>query len=218
MEWQFDIVFKHFPFLLDGIKWTVTVSIAGMLSGLVLGLLVALVRMSPYRILQFLSGLYIDIFRSTPLLAQLVWIYFALPILTGIRLGPLQAGILALCLYVSAYLAEIYRAGILSIAQGQTHAGLALGMTKNQVLGRVLLPQAVTRVLPPMASQFITLFKDSSLLYMISLPELMWQGTSLAAFTMRAIECMTVVALIYMALTIPQAICANWLHKKYLTH
>ena len=118
MEWQFDIVFKHFPFLLDGIKWTVTVSIAGMLSGLVLGLLVALVRMSPYRILQFLSGLYIDIFRSTPLLAQLVWIYFALPILTGIRLGPLQAGILALCLYVSAYLAEIYRAGMLSISLG----------------------------------------------------------------------------------------------------
>ena len=91
-------------------------------------------------------------------------------------------------------------------------------MTKNQVLARVLLPPAVTRVLPPMASQFITLFKDSSLLYMISLPELMWQGTSLAAFTMRAIEGMTVVAVLYMALTIPQAICANWLHKKYLTH
>ena len=102
MEWQFDIIFKHFPFLLAGIKWTLAVSISGMLAGLVLGLLVALVRMSPYRILQFVSGRYIDIFRSTPLLAQLVWIYFALPILTCIHLGPVQASILALCLYVSA--------------------------------------------------------------------------------------------------------------------
>ncbi len=217
MEWRFEAVTDHLPFLLAGIEITVSVSLLSMAIGLFLGLIVALARLAPYRALQFLAGLYIDIFRTTPLLIQLVWVFFALPILTGIALTPFVASVVGLSLHVSAYLAEIYRAGILSIATGQRHAGLALGMTPAQVLRRVVLPQAVTRMLPPIGSQFITLFKDSALVSLITLQDLMWQAQSLAAFTMRTIEVLTAVAIIYMMLTIPQALFVNYLHKKYTT-
>lgn len=217
MEWKFEAVTDHLPFLLAGVKVTVAVSLLAMVLGLVLGLIVALTRMAPNRALQFLAGLYIDVFRTTPLLVQLVWVFFALPILTGIALSPFVASVVALSLHVSAYLAEIYRAGILSIASGQRHAGFALGMTPAQVLRRVILPQATTRMLPPIGSQFITLFKDSALVSLITLQDLMWQAQSLAAFTMRTIEVLTAVAILYMLLTIPQALYVNYLHKKYIT-
>ena len=144
-----------------------------------------------------------------------MWIYFAFPILTGIRVSPFVACTISLSLYASAYLAEIYRAGILSIASGQRHAGLALGMTPRQVMTRVVLPQAVTRMLPPMGSQFITLFKDSALVSLVTLQDLMWSAQSLAAFTLRTVEVLTVVAFIYMALTIPQAFIVNHLHRRF---
>lgn len=215
MDWKPEVVLEHLPFLLAGVKMTVAVSLLSMAIGLVLGLAVALARMSSVRLLAWPASLYIDLFRSTPLLVQLVWIFFALPILTGITLTPFVASVASLSLYVSAYLAEIYRAGILSIASGQRFAGLALGMTDLQVLWRVLLPQAVTRMLPPIGSQFITLFKDSALVSLISLQDLMWQGRSLAAFTLHTIEVLTGVAIIYMILTIPQAVLVNYLHKRY---
>ena len=198
-----------------GVKITVQVSLLSMVIAIFLGLVVALIRMAPATALRAAASVYIDIFRSTPLLAQLVWVYFALPILTGISFSPFVACTVALSLYASAYLAEIYRAGILSISSGQRHAGLALGMTPAQTMRRIVLPQAVTRMLPPMGSQFITLFKDSALVSLVTLQDLMWTAQSLAAFTLRTVEVLTVVAFIYMALTIPQAFIVNHLHRKF---
>lgn len=215
MEWKFGAVFEHLGFLMAGVKITVQVSLLSMVIAIFLGLGVALIRMAPVTALRAAASVYIDIFRSTPLLAQLVWVYFALPILTGISFSPFVACTVALSLYASAYLAEIYRAGILSIASGQRHAGLALGMTPAQTLQRIVLPQAVTRMLPPMGSQFITLFKDSALVSLVTLQDLMWTAQSLAAFTLRTVEVLTVVAFIYMALTIPQAFIVNHLHRKF---
>lgn len=218
MNWNPSVVTNNLSFLLAGLKMTVAVTIAAMGLGAVVGLLIALLRMSGLRLLEFLAGLYIDLWRSTPLLIQLIWVFYALPILIGYSMQPLLAGILTMGLHVSAYLAEIYRAGILSISQGQRHAGLSLGMTRLQVLRRILLPQSVTRMLPPIGSQFISLFKDSALVSLISLPELMWQAQSLAAFTMRPLEVLTAAALIYMLVTLPQALLVNRLHRKYLAH
>ena len=215
MEWNFAAVFEHLGFLMAGAVITVQVSLLSMVIAIFLGLLIALVRMAPLASLRIIASVYIDIFRSTPLLAQLVWIYFAFPILTGIRVTPFVACTVSLSLYASAYLAEIYRAGILSIASGQRHAGLALGMTPRQVMTRIVLPQAVTRMLPPMGSQFITLFKDSALVSLVTLQDLMWSAQSLAAFTLRTVEVLTVVAIIYMALTIPQAFIVNHLHRRF---
>ena len=144
MEWNFPAVFEHLGFLMAGVVVTVQVSLLSMVIAIFLGLVIALVRMAPVTVLRVVASVYIDIFRSTPLLAQLVWVYFAFPILSGIRVTPFAACTIALSLYASAYLAEIYRAGILSIASGQRHAGMALGMTPAQVMWRVVLPQAVT--------------------------------------------------------------------------
>jgi len=194
------------------------VTIAAMALGAAVGLPVALLRMSRIRIVSALAGLYIDIWRSTPLLVQLIWVFYALPILVRHSMTPLLAGVVTMAFHVSAYLAEIYRAGILSIAQGQRQAGLSLGMTPFQVMRRVVLPQAVTRMLPPIGSQFISLFKDSALVSLITLQELMWQAQSLAAFTMRPLEILTAAAVIYMILTLPQAVLVNYLHRRYLAH
>jgi His/Glu/Gln/Arg/opine family amino acid ABC transporter permease subunit len=218
VNWNLRVVTNNLPYLLAGVQMTVAVTIAAMALGAVVGLLVAVVRMSRSRALQAIAGLYIDAWRSTPLLAQLIWVFYALPILVQHSMSPLAAGILTMGLHVSAYLAEIYRAGILSISDGQRHAGLSLGMTPVQVLRRIILPQAVTRMLPPIGSQFISLFKESALVSLITLPELMWQAQSLAAFTMRPLEILTAAALIYMVLTLPQAVAVNYLHRRYLAH
>lgn len=218
MNWDPSVVLNNLPFLLAGLKMTVVVSLASMALGAVVGLLVALARMSRVRSLAILAGLYIDIWRSTPLLIQLIWVFYALPIVTGQFLDPLPAGILTMGLNVSAYLAEIYRAGILSIARGQRYAGLSLGMTRWQVLRRVILPQAITRMLPPFGSHFVSLVKDSSLVSLINLPEVMWQVQSLAATTMRPLEVLSAGALIYMVVTLPLAVLVNRLHRKYLAH
>lgn len=218
MNWNVGVVTTNLPFLLAGLKMTVAVTIAAMALGAAVGLPVALVRMSRIRIVSALAGLYIDIWRSTPLLVQLIWVFYALPILVRHSMTPLLAGVVTMAFHVSAYLAEIYRAGILSIAQGQRQAGLSLGMTPFQVMRRVVLPQAVTRMLPPIGSQFISLFKDSALVSLITLQELMWQAQSLAAFTMRPLEILTAAAVIYMILTLPQAVLVNYLHRRYLAH
>jgi polar amino acid transport system permease protein len=218
VNWNVGVVTTNLPFLLAGLKMTVAVTIAAMALGAAVGLPVALLRMSRIRIVSALAGLYIDIWRSTPLLVQLIWVFYALPILVRHSMTPLLAGVVTMAFHVSAYLAEIYRAGILSIAQGQRQAGLSLGMTPFQVMRRVVLPQAVTRMLPPIGSQFISLFKDSALVSLITLQELMWQAQSLAAFTMRPLEILTAAAVIYMILTLPQAVLVNYLHRRYLAH
>jgi His/Glu/Gln/Arg/opine family amino acid ABC transporter permease subunit len=218
VNWNLRIVTANLPYLLNGIKMTVLVTVAAMALGAAVGLLVAILRMSRMRVLQVAAGLYIDVWRSTPLLVQLIWVFYALPILVHHSMTPLLAGIVTMGLHVSAYLAEIYRAGILSISHGQRHAGLSLGMTPMQVVRRIVLPQAVTRMLPPIGSQFISLFKESALVSLITLQELMWQAQSLAAFTMRPIEILTAAALIYMVLTFPQALLVNYLHRRYLAH
>ncbi len=212
--WRFDSVPPHLPYLLAGARMTVILSLLSLVFALAIGLLLALARISKFAALRAPATLFIDIWRSTPTLAQLLWIYYALPILTGVRLDAFTAGAITLACHYGANLAEIYRAGILAIPSGQGHAGLALGLTRAQTMRRIVLPQAVVIMLPMIASQFIILFKESALLSMISVEELMWHGQSLAGLTMRSVEVFTVVALIYMALTYPQTLLVNWLHRR----
>ena len=142
--------------------------------------------------------------------------FFALPIVTGFRISAFAAGIICLSCHASAYLAEVFRAGILSISGGQRHAALALGMTRFQAAYRIVLPQAVTRMLPAIGSQSINLVKESALVSVINLQELMWYAQSLAGFTMRSIEILTAAAIIYAALTYPQALLVNYLHRRFV--
>lgn len=213
---EFETPLKYISFLLEGAGLTLLVSFAGLAIGMCVGLVAALARMSHLAPLRFVGGLYIDVLRSTPLLAQLIWIYFGLPILTGITLSPFETGVLGLGLYSGAYLAEVYRSGMLAVPQGQWQASRALGMTGPQMLRRVILPQAVVRVLPPMASLWISLLKDSSLVSAIAMEELTFRGQSLGNLTLRPVEALTVTAVIYLAMTYPFALTANALHRRYL--
>jgi polar amino acid transport system permease protein len=214
--WHFDAFYRHLPFLLAGIRYTVLVSVLAILLGFVVGLVAAVIRLYGPRPLGWLVTFYVDFVRSTPLLIQLVWVFFALPILVDRSLPPLAAGVLTLGVYAGAYLAEIFRAGILAIPTGQRHAALALGMTGRQALARIILPQAVVRMLPPVASTFISLVKDSSLVSVISVAELMWASQSLVGFTMRPVEVLTGTALLYVALTYPLSLLADLLRRRYL--
>jgi His/Glu/Gln/Arg/opine family amino acid ABC transporter permease subunit len=214
--WDFGAFFKYLPFLLSGMKVTILVSVLSMAVGAIVGLVVALARLSHLAPLRWSAAFYVDFLRSTPLLIQLVWVFFALPILLGSSLPPIVAGVVTLGAYSGAYLAEIFRAGILSIATGQRHAALALGMTRLQVLRRIVLPQALTRMLPPIASTLITLVKDSSLVSVISVAELMWAAQSLAAVSLRPVEVLTGTGLLYVALTYPLSLVAELTRRRFL--
>jgi polar amino acid transport system permease protein len=214
---EFGAITRNIWFLIRGAEMTLLVSFSALALGTGIGLVIALLRLSHLQSLRIAGMLYVDILRSTPFLVQLMWIFFALPIVTGITLSPFAAGVLGLSLYAGAYLSEVYRSGILAIPQGQWDASRALGMTVSQLLRRIILPQALMRVLPPLASLSISILKESSLVSAVSLEELMFRGQSIGALTLRPVEAFTVIALIYFVITYPFALVANALHRKYLT-
>ncbi len=216
-EWHFEVVWENLPIMLGGIWLTVVLSILSMVLGATLGMAIALARLSQWQVLRFLAYCYTEMFRTTPLLIQIVWVFYVLPLVTGITLSPFSSGLVAIGFNVAAFMAEIYRAGITSVDRGQTEASLALGMTKAQVMRRILIPQAVTRMIPPIGTMWISLFKDTSLVSAIGVTELMYQARFLAVDTYRPVEIFTICALIYFLITFPQSLGVNWLYNKYRT-
>jgi polar amino acid transport system permease protein len=203
------------PFLLEGLRVTVLLSALCLAASGVLGLIVAFARLSRIWLFRIVAGLYVDFFRGTPLLVQLLWVYYTLPILfPALLLSPLQTALVGLTLNLSAFVGEIYRAGILSIGRGQREAALALGMSPWQAMRRVILPQSVRRVIPPLGSIWVALFKDTAIVSVIAVPELMYQGKVLSIETYRPLEIYTAVALIYFVVTYPQARSVDWLYDK----
>ena len=213
-EWHWEVLWQSLPILLEGVRITVLASLITMIAALVLGLVVALARISGGP-LGALAYAYVEFFRNSPQLMVVVWVFTALPLLTGITLSPLLSGVVALTLNVAAFIAEVYRAGITSIPVGQAQAALALGMTRSQLYRRVLLPQAVARVIPPLGSYWVSLFKDTSLLAVIGVAELMYQGRLVATDTYRPLEILTGVAIIYYVLAYPQALAVNFLYRRF---
>jgi len=213
-EWHWEVLWQSLPILLEGVRITVLASLITMIAALVLGLMVALARIAGGPLGVFVY-VYVEFFRNSPQLMVVVWVFTVLPLVTGITLSPLLSGIVALTLNVSAFVAEVYRAGITSISAGQTQAALALGMTRIQLYRRVLLPQAVARVIPPLGSYWVGLFKDTSLLAVIGVAELMYQGRLVATDTYRPVEIFTGVALIYYVLAYPQSLGVNFLFRRF---
>jgi len=212
--WRFDVVLENLPHLLSGVSLTCALTALCMLLGLVVGLVAAICRLSRWRLVRGIAFAYTEAFRTTPLLVQVVWVFYVLPILTGVTLTAFFSGLVALGFNVGAFMAEIYRAGILSVNPGQTAAGLALGMTPGQVLRRIILPQAVTRV---MATTWVALFKDTAILSAIGVVELMFRAREIATDTYRPLEIFSVVALIYFLLTYPQSLGVNYLYRRFRT-
>jgi polar amino acid transport system permease protein len=213
-QWHFEVVAESLDFLVGGLGLTVGLSLLSMAGSLVLGLLISFARLAPWRPLQALASAYTDFLRGTPLLVQLLWIYYSLPILTGVVFSPFVSAAIALTLNLSVFVSEVYRAGIQSIGRGQHEAALALGMSQWQAMRRVVLPQSIRRVLPPLGSIWVSLFKDTAIVSVIAVPELMYRGKVLSIETYRPVEIYTVVAIIYFLVTYPQARAVDWLFER----
>jgi polar amino acid transport system permease protein/cystine transport system permease protein len=203
-----EIMFEQFPYfmplLLRGAIMTVTVAVGALALALLLGLVVALLKMSPLRMLRGLASAYIEILRGTPALAQLFVIYFGLPDI-GIHPEPVTAAIIGLGINGSAYLAEIYRAGIEAIHKGQIEAALSLGMTPTRAMQYIILPQALRMMLPPITNFSIILLKDTALVSVVAAPEIMFFARNLVTETFLSMHVYLLAALIYLCMTIPMA-------------
>jgi len=197
-----ELLKSALPKLLEGAKLTVVLTLATLLLGVPLGLLIALARLGRIPPLRWLATTYVELVRGTPLLMQIYVIYFVLPAL-NISLPPFLAGLAALSFNAGAYVSEIFRAGIESIDSGQREAARALGMTGGQTMRYVILPQTLRRVLPPLTNEAVALLKDSSLVSVVALSELMRVGKEIATTAGAPTTIYVAVALIYLALTLP---------------
>ncbi|MEI2805604.1 MAG: amino acid ABC transporter permease [Albidovulum sp.] len=195
-EFFFDLIPEHFPYLLEGAVVTLELSILSMAIGILLGLVIALGRLSGRWWLEWPLRAYVEIWRDVPLIVQLLVIYFTLPTI-GIVLPGFWAGILGLSLNMGAYLSEVFRAAIQSIDPGQREAGLSIGMSRSMIYGRVILPQALRIAIPTVGGYFISLLKNSSLVSFIAVNELLRHGSILINNTFRSMEIYMMVAIIY---------------------
>ncbi|PSS60531.1 hypothetical protein C6558_32495 [Ensifer sp. NM-2] len=202
---------QYWPFLLRGLGWTVLMSLGAMVGGSIVGLLCAVGRSSRNRLLRGTIAVYSNVFRSTPPLVQLLLIFYALPVLTGYSFNGVQSGLIGLSLYAGAYLAEVFRAGIGSVARGQLEAAEALAMPAMLAFFRIVLPQAIRNMLPALTSSAIVLVKDSALLSFVSVSDLMRNGQVVASVMHSSMEVLTVVAVLYLLITAPLAILSHYL-------
>jgi polar amino acid transport system permease protein len=215
MTFDWSVVWHNAGALLEGIKLTVLLAVTTMLISIPGGIVLALMRLSNVRALSAASAAFVELFRNLPLILVVYSAYYVMPVATGLNLSPLTTGIVALSLNVSAYNGETFRAGIASIRKGQTEAAYALGMGRWQTMKEIVLPQAVRRVLPVLASTWVSLFKDTSLVSVIAVSSPPYVALQLRAQTYRILEVLTAMAAIYWLMGYPQAKLVDWLHRRY---
>lgn len=212
--WDFKVVVDNFPVLLRGVGLTIQLWAVAFVLGLLLGLLISLGPLSHKRWLRLPAIGYVEVFRNTPVLIQLIWFYYAFPIVLGQQLSPVVAATLALTLNTSAYCAEIFRGGIESIERGQWEAAKALGMSRWASLRRIILPQVGKRMLPAFTNRGIELAKVTSLASVLAVHEIMYQGRLLSSTYYRPLEILTVVALVYFVLIYPGSYLSSRLERR----
>jgi His/Glu/Gln/Arg/opine family amino acid ABC transporter permease subunit len=213
LDWS--IVWRSREALLEGTLMTVLLAVLTMLIAVPGGVVLALMRLSPIRAVSLASASFVEFFRNLPLILLIYWAFYVLPELAGLEFSAFTTGLVALSLNVSAYNAETFRAGILSIRKGQREAALAIGMSQSQAMWQVVLPQAARRVLPVLASTWISLFKDTSLVSVIGVGELAHVSLSIRAQSFRVLEMLTAMAAIYWLLGYPQAKLVDWINRRY---
>ena len=203
MAFHFSVIADQGRFLGHGIAVTIALSVLSGLTSIVSGFAVAMLRLYGPRWLKPVVVFYIDSMRAIPVLVVIVWTFFALPIVAGLTMPPFVAAVLALTAHLAAYAAEIVRAGIESLRADQTRAALTLGMSRAQVLRRIILPQAIVRMLPAFGSLLSITIKDTAIASVIAVPELMRQSETVAGQSFQPIEVYTFAMLIYFVLLFP---------------
>ncbi|MBV9245847.1 MAG: amino acid ABC transporter permease [Methylobacteriaceae bacterium] len=215
MTFDWSVIWDNTDRFAAGAGVTVLLAVTTMALAIPFGLLLAFMRLSRFRLLRGSAAAFVEFFRATPLILQIYWVYYVLPVFSDILLSPMTTALVGLVCNVSSFNSETFRAGLLSIRQGQWNAGLALGMSPAQVMSRIVLPQAVMRVLPSLASTWVSLFKDTSLVSVIAVADLSYVSLQLRAQTYRILEVLSAMAAIYWLMGYPQAKFVDWLHRRY---
>lgn len=217
MDFRFDLIIDYMPYFLKGTLYTIGLSLAGVLIGTILGLLIGLGKMMRNKILSFPFTLYVSFFRGTPLIVQIFIVHFGvIPAIIGTT-NAIVAGIVALSLNSAAYIAEIFRAGIQSIDKGQMEAARSLGMSHVQAMRYVILPQAFKRMIPPLGNEFIVLLKETAVTAFITVPEVMYWGRAFQGQYYKVWEPYLTAALIYFILTLSISYLLGRLEKRLAT-
>ena len=214
VEGWWSLMSVYFPLFLPAIWIVIKVTVLSILLSWVCGLLCALAKTSGIRLLQYPAEFYLWFIRGTPLLTQIFLIYFGLP-QVGIRLDPFTAGVIALGVNGGAYVAEIIRGGLLSIPKGQRESAVALGMSYGQTMRRIILPQVVRVIIPPITNDAATTLKNTSLLSTITIMELMLQTQIIVSSTFRPFEFYILVSLIYLVMTSVLMLFMRWQERRY---
>lgn len=202
MTFRWDILYRSLPYLWEGAQMTIKLTTIAVGAGFMIGTLLGMARICQYKPLRILAAIYVDFIRGTPLLVQIFLVYMGLPQLLSFPMPRLTAALLALSLNSGAYVAEIVRAGIQSIDPGQTEAALSLGCSNAQVMRYIVLPQAFKRIIPPLGNEFIAMLKDSSLVSVIALEELVRRANIVITRTYRPFEIWLGVAFMYLIMTL----------------
>ncbi|WP_018662684.1 amino acid ABC transporter permease [Heyndrickxia acidiproducens] len=217
MDFRFDIIIEYAPLLLKGTLLTIGLSIAGILIGLILGVLIGLGKMMRNKLLVLPFSCYVGFFRGTPLFVQILIVHFGMvPLFLG-KTNGIVAGIIALSLNSAAYVAEILRGGVQSIEKGQMEAARSLGLSHVQAMRHIILPQAFKRMIPPLGNEFIVLVKDSSLVSVIAAPEIVYWAQSMGAEYFRVWEPYITAAVIYLVLTLTLSFLLHLLERRLAT-
>lgn len=217
MEWDWAFAIDILPTLLSGLKITIIATILGAAVAAVLGLVFALLRRSPNRLVSRTTGFVVEFIRGTPLLVQLYFIFYVLPDL-GIRLPPLTAGVIGMGLHYATYFSEVYRGGIEAVPRGQWEAARATNLTMRQTWVNVILPQAIPPMIPAMANYLLAMFKETPLLSAITVLELMNQAKSVANSSYRYVEPMTMVGVFFLVISLISVVALRWLERRYGRH
>ena len=215
MNLDWTVAWQHRALLFDGVVVTVLLTILTMAIAVPGGIAIMLLRQSRFAAVRAAGTAYVEFFRNLPLILLVYWAFYVLPLLIDVRVSPFATGLIALSLNVSAYNSETFRAGVNSIRKGQLDAALALGMSRWQMMARVVLPQALRRVLPVLASTWVSLFKDTSLVSVIAVGDLAHAALQVRSQTFRVLEMLTVMAVIYWCLGYPQAKLVDWIDRKF---
>ena len=204
-QFRWDVIWNNLDFLMSGLQMTLFISATSLIFALIGGLILALFDLSRFAVLRGFSLTLGEIIRNTPILVQLLWVYYVLPIVFNIRVSSLAGILIGLSLYMAAFISEVYRAGIQAVPKGQREAAQVLGLTPAQSFIRIVLPQAIRMTLPPLASNFVQLIKFSSLGAVISVSEITRRGMELSSSTFRPLEIFTFIAVVYFFICWPLA-------------
>lgn len=210
-----DVIIEAFPYMLQGLKITLFITLSSLVFGFIIGLIMALFKLSNSKILFWISKIFVDAIRGTPILVQLFFIYFGLTSLPFIKMEPITAGIITISINAGAYISEIIRAGIQSIDKGQTEAARSLGLTSSQTMRYVILPQAFRRMLPTFANQAIISLKDTSLLSVIGIAELTQRTEVAIAQSYEVFTLWFAAGVMYFVLIYLLTLLSNYLERRF---